>query len=133
MQQIARPMPHPTAQVAAYVEVLGADLAVDFLLTFGGADLYLPRDPKGGSEVEALIGADRLKSLAARSDLQQRVPLAKRWLAKMLNWKGYSKAHIARKLRSTTASVARYLRDEYAPSRNQDGAEGWRAGRPLIC
>lgn len=123
MQQIARAMPRPTAHVAAYVEVLGPELAVDFLLTFGGADLYLPREPKGHSEVEALIGADRLKALAARSDLQYRVPLAKRWLAKMLDWKGYSRAQIARTLRTTTGSVSRYLRDEYATARQESEAK----------
>lgn len=118
MNEIARPMPRPTAQVAPYVEVLGADLTIEFLLKFGGADLYLPSDPKGNSEVEKLLGYDKLKALAARPSLQSRIPLAKRWLAKMLHWKGYSAANIARTLRTTTGSVRRYLNDEYAPSRD---------------
>jgi hypothetical protein len=34
--QISRPMPKPTAQVKPYVDILGVDLTVDFLLAFGG-------------------------------------------------------------------------------------------------
>lgn len=118
MHELARPMPRPTAQVAPYVEVLGADLTIEFLLNFGGADLYLPADPKGKSEVEKLLGYDKLKALAARQNLHSHIPLAKRWLAKMLDWKGYSAANIARTLRTITSSVHRYLRDEYVPSRD---------------
>ena len=66
MAEIARPMLRLTAQAAAYVEVLGADLAVEFLLKCGGADLYLPSDPKGNSAVEKLLGYDKLKARAAR-------------------------------------------------------------------
>jgi hypothetical protein len=118
LNQIARPMPRPTAQVAAYVEVLGAELAVQFILQFGGAELYLPKNPQGKSDVEKLLGADNLKALAARSDLQRRVPLAKRWLAEMLDWKGYSKAAIARTLRTSLPTVSRYLAGQYAPTRD---------------
>ncbi len=115
----ATPMPRPPAQVLPYFETLGLELTVTFLLTFGGADLYLPTDPKGGSEVESLIGSNNLKALAAlsrapKSTMQKRVPLAKRWLAEVLHWQGYSKAAIARKLRITTVSVGRYLAKEYA-------------------
>jgi hypothetical protein len=118
MNQVAFPMPKPTAQVEAYVEVLGVDLAIDFLLKFGGAELYLPNDPKGGSEAERFLGYDMLKALGARSNMQRRIPLAKRWLAKVLHWKGYTKANIARTLRTTTGSVSRYLKDEYDGSRD---------------
>ena len=33
--------PRPTAQVAPFVDALGMDGAVTFLLAFGGAELYL--------------------------------------------------------------------------------------------
>ncbi len=121
MNQLARPMPRPTAQVEPYVQILGVDLTMTFLLTFGGAQLYLSNDPKGKSQVETLLGYDKLKELAARPGLQSRVPLAKRWLAEMLDWQGHSNAHIARTLRVTEQTVSRYLRREYAPSR--DGAD----------
>ena len=113
----ARPMPKPTAQVGVYVEILGADLAVTFLLTFGGAELYLAQNPKGRSQVEAVIGHDTARALAAQDHrLQRRVPLAKKWLAQMLNWQGHSIAHIARTLRTTDVSVRNMLR-----ATNRDG------------
>ena len=121
MNQLARPMPRPTAQVEPYVQILGVDLTMAFLLKFGGAQLYLPNDPKGKGEVETLLGYHKLKELAARPGLQSRVPLAKRWLAAMLDWQGHSGAHIARTLRVTEQTARRYLRGEYAPSR--DGAD----------
>ena len=115
------PDARPTAQVEPYVQILGVDLTMAFLLKFGGAQLYLPNDPKGKSDVETLLGYDKLKELAARPGLQSRVPLAKRWLAAMLDWQGHSGAHIARTLRVTEQTARRYLRGEYAPSR--DGAD----------
>lgn len=114
VHEVALPMPRPTAQVAPYVEVLGADLAVDFILQFGGADLYLPKKPQGRSEVEKLLGQDKLKQLAARIGEIVRVPLAKRWLTEMLFWKGYSKAAIARTLRTSENTVRNYLAGKYS-------------------
>ena len=83
----------------------------------------MPADPKGGSEVEALIGPNNLKALAAlsrapKSGMQPRVPLAKRWLTEVLHWQGHSKAAIARKLRITTNTVGKYLAKEYASARD---------------
>lgn len=46
---IARPMPRPTAQVAMYVEALGPETAMLFLLRFGGAELHSPEDPRSDS------------------------------------------------------------------------------------
>ena len=86
----ALPMPKPTAQVEPFYEVLGPELTVAFLLQFGGAELHLSADPKGRGAVERLVGAERARALAtsSRRALQRRVPLAKRWLARMLHWQG---------------------------------------------
>lgn len=110
---VARPMPRPTAQVAPYVEALGAEMAVTFLLAFGGADLYLAKDPKGNASHMELLGYDKAKALAAHPALaeRQRVPIANRWLAAMLMWQGHSKAGIARQLRATDVSVRRWLKE----------------------
>ena len=110
MQDLAQPMPRPTAQVAPYMDVLGPELVVDFLLQFGGAELYLAENPKGRSDLEALIGQDRARALASHVRIGQyaRVPLAKRWLASVLCWQGYSNAMIARKLRVADVSVRRW-------------------------
>lgn len=113
MNELARPMPRPTAQVAAYVDALGAETAVTFLLTYGGADLYISDDPKGRSSHERLVGYDKAKALAAVAHrLPKRVPLAKKWLAQMLNWQGLSTAMIARTLRSSDVSVRKWLKPD---------------------
>ena len=112
MHELARPMPRPTAQVEPYVEALGAELAVTFLLAYGGAELYLPDDPKGQSSHERLIGYDAAKRLSAIAHrLPRRVPLAKAWLSAMLAWQGNSAAQIARTLRISDVTVRRYLKE----------------------
>lgn len=111
-----RPMPKPTAQVAPYVECLGAELAVTFLLAYGGGEVYLARDPKGRSAVEALVGAEGVRAMSAHHRIGERVrpPLAKAWLAAMLHWQGQSVAQIARTLRVTDHTVRAKLKDRKA-------------------
>ncbi len=110
---VAVPMPRPTAQVEPYVEALGSDLAVRFILQFGGAEVYIAADPKGRSSYEVLVGPDGARALAAVADrLQARVPIANRWLAAMLAWQGYSTAHIARTIRVSDPTVRRWLKDK---------------------
>ena len=110
---LARPMPRPTAQVDPFVAVLGAELAVQFLLQFGGAELYLAKNPKGRSAVSELVGHEKARALAESDGVaaQRRIPLAKRWLATMLSWQGHSTAHIARTLRVTDSSVRKWLKE----------------------
>ena len=112
MTQITRPMPKPTAQVAHYVEVLGVDMTMQFLLRFGGAELYLSDDPKGRNALEQFIGTDKAKELANHPSraMQRRVPIANRWLAAMLQWQGHSTAHIARTLRVSDTTVRNWLK-----------------------
>lgn len=103
--------PRPPAHIAAYVEVLGPDMAVEFLLSFGGAELYLPANPRGRSKVEALVGAENVKALQARAgELSARVPTAKPWIAQVFASKGLPVAEIARKLHTTDVTVRKYLR-----------------------
>jgi hypothetical protein len=112
MNPLGPPSPRPTAQVAPYVNILGIDLAVEFLLTFGGAKLALSVDPKGRSQLEALVGPEKARMLGANAHrCQRRVPLAKRWLAAYLSWKGQSAANIARQLRVTDQSVRKWLKE----------------------
>jgi hypothetical protein len=112
----ARPMPKPTAQVEPYFEGLGPELTVDFLLQFGGAELHFATDPKGHGAVEKLVGTEKAKALATSRNraLPKRVPLAKRWLARMLYRQGRSAADIARTLRATDVSVRGWLKDGQA-------------------
>lgn len=107
----ARPMPRVTAQVDPYVKSLGPELAVTFLLHYGGAELYIRTRPDAGTGYADLIGLDGAKSLAEYTDrMQRRVPLAKSWLTAMLDWQGYSVPEIARKLRVSDVSVRRMLK-----------------------
>lgn len=103
--------PRPPAQVAPYVEVLGVDGAVKFLLAFGGAELYLAANPKGRGRVERMFGADRAAALAAMAErLPRRVPTAKPWIAQVLRARGLPVAEIARILHATDVSVRAWLR-----------------------
>ena len=111
MTERPRFTPKPTAQVEPYVDVLGIDGTVDFLLEFGGAEIYLTTTPKSRSRVVALIGLKKTAELAAISDrLPRRVPLAKPWLTAVLKSKGLSNNQIARKLHTTDVSVRDWLK-----------------------
>ena len=103
--------PRPPAHVAPYVEVLGVDGAVKYLLAFGGAELYVASNPKGRGRVEKLFGPDRAAALAAIADrLPRRVPTAKPWIAQVLRAQGLPVAEIARRLHASDVSVRAWLR-----------------------
>ncbi len=104
-------IPRPPAHIEPYVTALGAEVAVKFLLAFGGADFYIAKDPKGNSMAVDVIGLQGLHALAAiRDRLQARVPTAKPWIAQYLaEVEGLSKAEIARKLHASNVSVGRWL------------------------
>jgi hypothetical protein len=110
--------PKPPAQVEPYFRVLGPDLTVDFLLQFGGAPIYMAENPKGRGQLERLYGSDKAAELAASCGhlFKKRVPLAKRWLARMLHWKGHTKVQIARTLRASDVSVSAWLSDRQGKS-----------------
>lgn len=104
--------PRPPAHVQPYVDALGADLALAFLLHFGGADLYIPANPTARSELVSVVGVEGAQALyQVRDRLQYRVPTAKPWIARMLKEKGLSKAAIARKMHATVPTVTRWLAD----------------------
>lgn len=108
---VARPMPRPTAQVEPYVKALGAELAVTFLLHYGGAELYIRSRPNAETEYAQVIGLDGARALAEHADkMQRRVPLAKGWLIAMLDWQAYTVPEIARKLRVSDVSVRKALK-----------------------
>ena len=117
MSERAQHSPKPTAQVAPYVEVLGIDGTVDFLLEFGGAEIYLTTSPKTKSRVVASIGRKQTIALAAISDrLPRRIPLAKPWISAVLKSKGLSNNEIARKLHATDVSVRGWLKKYELPA-----------------
>lgn len=101
-------LPRPPAHVEPYVQVLGEGLAFEFLLRFGGAELYLSPTPKGRSEAEKLIGAEKVAELAALG-LPRRVPTAKPWLATVMKTQGLPVAEIARRLHTSDVTVRAWL------------------------
>lgn len=104
------PIPKPPAHIAPYVAILGVDMTVEFLLNFGGAELYLAEDPKGRSRLAALVGVENAKAMAAQSHLmQRRVPLAKPWVSAVLARRGKSTAEIARTLHVSDVSVRNWM------------------------
>lgn len=99
------------AHLQPYVDALGEADAIRFLLAFGGAELYVPRDPKGQSRVARELGIDLARKLSDVADrLPRRVPTAKPWIARHLrSTEGLSVAEIARRLHTTDVTVRKYL------------------------
>lgn len=113
-------VPRPPAHLQPYYEVLGLDLTIEFLLQFGGAELYIPASSKGRSELVALIGDDKTRELAARAErLPARVPIGKPWLADVFRCQGSSVAQIARRLHVSDVAVRRWHRDADAERMRQ--------------
>ena len=104
--------PNNRPRLAPCVECLGHELAVRFLLDYGGAEIYLAADPKGRSSAEALVGAEAVARMADHYQLGQRVrvPLARKWLAQMLHWQGHSTAEVARTIRASDVSVRAWIK-----------------------
>ncbi|MBC2834682.1 helix-turn-helix domain-containing protein [Gemmobacter straminiformis] len=91
---------------------LGEDEAVRFFVAFGGAELYIARDPKGRGMVERELGVEtarRLADLADRVHLPRRVPMPKPWLAQLWKSQGLPVAEIARRLHASDVAVRRWL------------------------
>lgn len=103
-------LPRAPAHVQPYLDALGPEAGVAFLLEFGGSKLYLARDPEGRSEVEALVGRARMQALSAmRPGEVIRVPTCRRWLAHVLAARGMAVNRICRKLHVTDVAIYKYL------------------------
>ncbi|WP_442771783.1 helix-turn-helix domain-containing protein [Paenirhodobacter enshiensis] len=110
----------PPAHIAVYLDVLGLDLTVEFLLHFGGTELYIPVNSKGRGELVALVGDERAAALAERIDrLPSRVPTGKPWLAEVFQSRGLSVVQIARRLHVTDVAVRRWFRQAEAERQRQ--------------
>lgn len=100
-----------------YVEALGEDLTLTFIMRFGGSPVYLPSSDNTQSEVSAVLGAEGIKALANVFGPGQiaRVPIAREWTIRKLKSRQWSTLAIARELRVTDETVRRVLNDR--PSR----------------
>ncbi len=63
--------PNPPAHVQTYVRVLGSELAVDFLMAFGGAQLYIAPNPKKRSPVSEIARTLHVSDVSVRSWLKK--------------------------------------------------------------
>ncbi len=105
-------LPPVPAQLDAIVEALGVDDTVEFLLAFGGAELYVSKRPRVTSPVAQKFGLQKAQALGKVADrLPRRIPVQKLWLAQWFQSKGLSVAEIARKLHVTDVTVRKYLGD----------------------
>jgi hypothetical protein len=94
------------ANIEPFVRVLGVELAITFLLEFGGAELYLAKRPQERGRLTQLVGPVKASALAEAAEfLPKRIPLAKAWIARTLLTEGHSVADIARRLRVSDVTV----------------------------
>ena len=117
-------VPRAPAHVDLYVQVLGVDLAVQFLLAFGGAELYIAAQPGPQSQLVKVLGYEAAVALAAAAEghgarWQARVPTGKPWIAKVWHAQGLPKAEIARRLHVTDVAVRGWLSAEPKPARSR--------------
>lgn len=107
------------------MDVLGTDLAVSFLLEFGGAYHDFACKPRETSRLVALVGQENAVALAAGAyRLPRRIPLAKPWIAQVLRSKGLSVNEIARKLHASDNSVRGWLRKTLEAAPPHDHRQG---------
>ena len=109
-----QPKPKATAQGAPYVDALGPELAITILLKNGGAEIQPGSIPKGRSRLAIMVSHDRTKALADHPAMRrkQRVPLASKWLTRMVRGQEISTAEIARQVRVSDVTVRNWLKVE---------------------
>lgn len=105
------------AHLQIFVEALGEEKAVEFLLAFGGARLHIPVKPTPRSELVTVLGEEAATALAKRRDsIPAEIPTGKKWIAQRLHAAGLSQMKIARRLHVTRATVHRYISPDTAQS-----------------
>lgn len=103
--------PKIPANLIQFVDVLGPELTVKFLLGFGGASLYLPNEyPRAGSMLFELVGREKAIELGQKIGSGYiKVPVAKRFIAQYYFAQGDSLSAICRKLHLTEPTIRGYI------------------------
>ena len=104
--------PSTPAAVAPYVAAIGAAGAADLFLSVGGTKVYLSENPHEDSRLLKAVGANVMAALCrhfGRGHIQ--IPIAKGWVARQLDTRGWERSRIARALHVTDASVRAYLHE----------------------
>ncbi|WP_172298315.1 helix-turn-helix domain-containing protein [Pseudoruegeria sp. HB172150] len=107
------------ANLRPFVRILGTDGAIDFLLSFGGSEVYFAVSPKGKSRVEQMVGYDKAAALC-QAHLPSRIPTGKPWIAAVWHARGLPKAEIARRLHVADKTVRSWLNRPTPPARPPD-------------
>ena len=99
------------AHLAPYIDVLGTDAGIEFLLKFGGSYAYLSERPQDRSPVAELVGTEKAIALAKRVGTGSlRVPLGKPFIAGHLRATGWTVNAIARRLHVSDVTVRGWLK-----------------------
>lgn len=113
--------PLPPAHLEVYVTTLGVKGAMQFLMSFGGAELYIPETAKPGSLLFEEMGREATEALIqVRDRIPAQIPVGKPWVAAVLFHQGLSKAQIARRLHATEATVRKWLNKQPPQSFQSD-------------
>lgn len=104
--------PRAPAHVAPYVSILGPTGAKEFLLAFGGSEIYLAANPMTRSMVVDMIGSTAARELseALGAGGKVRVPTAKPWIAACMSAEGLKNAEIARRLHMSDTVIRNWLK-----------------------
>jgi hypothetical protein len=98
------------ANIEPFVSALGVEDAVRLFLAMGGSQIYLPQRSSPHSLTARTIGPDKVEKLAAALGCGYiKVPLARQWIAGVMQENGDSLAEIARTVRADVATVRRWL------------------------
>ncbi|MFD1330240.1 hypothetical protein [Mycoplana ramosa] len=99
------------AHLQPYIDALGEDLGIEFLLSFGGSYVYLSERPQARSPVVELLGEELSITLARSVGAGSfRVPVGKPFIARHFRAKRWTINAIARKLHVTDVTVRGWLK-----------------------
>ena len=99
------------AHLQPYIETLGEELGIEFLLSFGGSYVYLSERPQQRSPISGLIGQEKAVELAQRvGSGSLRIPVGKPFIARHFRAKDWTINAIASKLHVTDVTVRSWLK-----------------------
>lgn len=108
------------AHIARFVDVIGAELALQLFLQLGGSQIHLPRRSSDTTPAARAIGAHQVERLAeALGPGYIKVPIARKWIAGQLRAKGISDNEIARIVRADVETVRRWVTTSGSKSTDQ--------------
>ena len=99
------------AHLQPYIDVLGEELGIHFLLAFGGGYAYLSENPQARSPVALLVGRDKAVALAKSiGSGSLRIPIGKPFIAQYFRSKGWTINAIAQKLHAQDTTVRGWVK-----------------------